>query len=92
MRVLIKPENPMRIAYVIFASGLAATAMLAHPAHAKTSEAQKSEDKSASSSCSAYQQAPDGTWQQLPCKESGARDLPQPRHKPGTQSAAQGQR
>jgi hypothetical protein len=58
----------MRIAHLVFAGTLAASAALVTPALAKNSDAQKGEDKSVtSSSCSAYQQAPDGSWEQLPC-------------------------
>jgi hypothetical protein len=62
----------MRIANVIFVGAVAGLLMTA-PAVGKHAEAQKSEDKStaATSSCHAYQQAPDGTWQQLPCEEAG---------------------
>ncbi|WP_045000149.1 hypothetical protein [Bradyrhizobium sp. LTSP857] len=55
--------------------------MLALPALAKNSDAQKGEDKSTASSCSAYQQAPDGSWEQLPCKETGEREQPQTQHR-----------
>lgn len=83
----------MRIAHLVFAATLAASAMLAAPALAKNSDAQKGEDKSAtSSSCSAYQQAPDGSWEQLPCKETGERGQPQTQHKSGPQSGDQGER
>ena len=71
----------MRIARLVFAGALAAGTMLALPALAKNSDAQKSEDKSTASSCSAYQQAPDGSWEQLPCKETGEREQPQMQHR-----------
>lgn len=76
----------MRIAHLIFAGALAAGAMLAAPAVAKKSDAQKGEDKPASSSCSAYQQAADGSWEQLPCKETGERAQPQTQHKSVTRN------
>lgn len=82
----------MRIAYLVFAGTLAVSAALAAPALAKNSNAQKSEDKSVSSSCSAYQQAPDGSWEQLPCKETGDREQPQTQHKPALPGADQGER
>ena len=83
----------MRIAHVIFAAALATSAALAAPALAKNSNAQKGEDKSASSSsCSAYQQAPDGSWEQLPCKETGERGQPQTQHKSGSQGSNQDER
>ncbi|MCP3408175.1 hypothetical protein [Bradyrhizobium sp. CCGB01] len=67
----------MRSIHVVFAGALAAATVLTAPALAKNSDAQKGEEKSASSSCSAYQQAPDGTWEPLPCKETGERPQPQ---------------
>jgi hypothetical protein len=76
----------MRIAQTIFA-GAAALAALTTPALAKhpDSDAQKSEDRSAPSTCSAYQQAADGSWQQLPCKEAGDRGQAQTQHRsPGS--------
>ncbi|MBR0973908.1 MULTISPECIES: hypothetical protein [Bradyrhizobium] len=83
----------MRIAYLVFAGALATSAALTAPAVAKNSNAQKGEDKStSSSSCSAYQQAPDGSWEQLPCQETGERGQPQTQHKSGTQSSDQGER
>ena len=80
----------MRITHLVFAGALTASAVLAAPALAKN--AQKGEDKAASSSCSAYQQAADGSWEQLPCKETGERAQPQTQHKPVTQGTDQGER
>ena len=73
----------MRIALTIFAGTTAALAALITPVLAKhpDPDAQKSEDKSAASTCSAYQQAPDGSWQQLPCKEAGDRGQAQTEHR-----------
>ncbi|WFU68913.1 hypothetical protein [Bradyrhizobium sp. CB2312] len=72
----------MRIANLVFAGALMAGSVLTAPAPAKNTEAQKGEDKSApSSSCSAYQQAADGSWEQLPCKETGERAQPQTQHR-----------
>jgi type II secretory pathway pseudopilin PulG len=83
----------MRIAHLIVVGMLAASAALAAPAQARNSDAQKGEDKAtSSSSCSAYQQSPDGSWEQLPCKETGERGQPQTQHKSGTQGADQGER
>jgi hypothetical protein len=62
----------MRLANVIFFGSIAAVAVLTAPALANNSDAQKSTDKSASSPCKAYQQAPDGSWTPLPCQEMGA--------------------
>ena len=72
----------MRIAQLVFAGALVA---LAAPALAKSSNAQKAEEAAASSTCSAYQQAPDGSWTQLPCKEDGDHGQPQTQHRPRTQ-------
>lgn len=82
----------MRIAHLVFASALAASAALTASAVAKNSDAQKGEDKAASSSCSAYQQTADGSWEQLPCKETGERAQPQTQHEPVTQGADRGER
>ncbi|MGY0574230.1 hypothetical protein ACTGJ9_026775 [Bradyrhizobium sp. RDM12] len=83
----------MRIAQLFFAGALAISPILTAPAIAKNSDAQKGEDKATSSSCSAYQQAADGSWEQLPCKEAGGeRAQPQTQHKPMTQGADQGER
>ena len=84
----------MRIAHLVAAASLAISAVLAGPAFARNADAQKGEDKStsSSSSCSAYEQAPDGSWEQLPCKETGERGQPQTQHKSGPQSGDQGER
>ena len=82
----------MRIGKAIILSSIAILAIVTSPALAKNSDAQKGEDKAASSSCSAYQQAADGSWEQLPCKETGERAQPQTQHKPATQGAEQGER
>ncbi|HEX2365994.1 MAG TPA: hypothetical protein VHJ00_13340 [Bradyrhizobium sp.] len=60
----------MRIAKMIFMGSVAALAMTA-PVLAKNPESQKTDDKSDSASCHAYQQAPDGSWTALPCQEFG---------------------
>ncbi|CCE07960.1 conserved exported hypothetical protein [Bradyrhizobium sp. STM 3843] len=63
----------MRITVVIFVGSLAAIVAVAAPALAKNSQAPKIDDQQVSSSpCRAYQQAPDGTWTELPCQEPGA--------------------
>ena len=75
----------MRIAKAIFAGLLAALAV-ASPALAKSSDRQKTEDKSTSSpACQAYQQAPDGSWVQLSCGEMGASGSTQ--HRPAPKSS-----
>lgn len=82
----------MRIAHFVVAAVLATGATLA-PASARNSDAQKGEDKSASSSsCSAYQQAPDGSWEPLPCKETGERGQPQTQNRTSQQGAERGER
>jgi hypothetical protein len=68
----------MRITKVIVVSSMALLAA-AWPAHANNAESQKTDDKSTTSSCHAYQQAPDGSWQKLPCEEAGGG---QTQHKP----------
>jgi hypothetical protein len=76
-------ENPMRIAHLVVAASLAVSAALAAPALARNADTQqKGEDKpTSSSSCSAYQQAPDGSWEQLPCKETSEHGQPQTQHR-----------
>lgn len=71
----------MRIASLVFAGALATGSLLAGPSLARNVDVQKGEDKSVggSASCSAYQQAADGSWEQLPCKETGERNQ-QPAH------------
>jgi len=63
----------MPIARVILAGWLAALAVAATPGVARNSAPQKTDDNAASSSCHAYQQAPDGSWTERPCEEQGAR-------------------
>ncbi len=60
----------MRIAKVIFV-GSAVALLMTTPALAKKAQTQKTDDQSTSSSCHAYQQAPDGSWEKLPCQEAG---------------------
>jgi hypothetical protein len=72
----------MRIAQLIFVGSVAALAMLAAPALAKNSNAQKNEDTSASPACHARQQTADGSWVELPCEEVGAASQRQTQHKP----------
>ncbi|MCP3466236.1 hypothetical protein [Bradyrhizobium sp. CCGUVB23] len=71
----------MRIAHILLAGVLAGA--LTAPVLARNSNNQPAEDKSATSTCSAYQQAPDGSWTQLACKETGERNnQAQTQHKP----------
>jgi hypothetical protein len=74
---------------VIFAGAFTALLALTTSALAKDAAGQKGDDKSTSSSCSAYQQGPDGTWTQLPCHETGTRGPSQTQHKPATQGSDQ---
>jgi hypothetical protein len=76
----------MRIVDVVVAGALVA-AMLTAPALARNSKAQKNEDNAASSSCSAYQQAPDGSWEQLPCKETTEHGQTQTQHRAPSQDS-----
>ena len=83
----------MRINHVLLAVAFAVATILTAPVLAKNSDAQKGEDKStSSSSCSAYQQAPDGSWEPLPCKETGERSQPQTQNRTSTQGADRGER
>ena len=75
----------MRIAYVIFVGSVAALAVLTAPALAKGPTAQKTDEKSTSSSCHAYQQAADGSWTEVSCQETGAGGQQQPRTQPSPQ-------
>jgi hypothetical protein len=66
-------ENKMRINHAIFVGSLAASIAATAPALAKNSQTQKpTDEQTSSSSCHAYQQAPDGTWTALPCQAPGA--------------------
>ena len=83
----------MRIARLILA-GSTAMAMLAAPitlapALAKNSNIQKNEDKQPAppSSCHAYQQAPDGTWNPVACQEVGAQPQAQTQHSSASQGS-----
>ncbi|MDH2381480.1 hypothetical protein [Bradyrhizobium sp. CER78] len=72
----------MPIARLIFAGSLAAIAAIATPALGKSAERQKVDEKSTTATptgCQAYQQAPDGTWNQLPCGEAGSHGSTQQR-------------
>ena len=82
----------MRINHVIFVGSLAALVAATAPALAKNTQTQKPTDEQASSSsCRAYQQAPDGTWTPLPCQGHGATAQVE-RKQPTTGSADAAQR
>jgi hypothetical protein len=78
----------MRIAKVIFA-GFAAALLMTAPALAKKAQTQKTDDQSTPSSCHAYQQAADGTWEQLPCQEAGGGET---QHRPPPKASEQATR
>jgi hypothetical protein len=73
----------MRIAQVIFV-GSAAALLMTVPVSAKNAQVQKTDDQSTSSSCHAYQEGPDGSWEKLPCQEAGGG---QTRHRPPPKSS-----
>lgn len=76
----------MRITRPIFVGIVTALAVVTTPVLAKNSEAQRNEEKPASS-CSAYQQAPDGSWTRLPCQEAGAHAQAQTQHRRAVQGS-----
>jgi hypothetical protein len=92
MRLPFEQEDLMRIASLVFAGALAASAGLAGPTLARNADSPKNDDKTAASSCSAYQQAPDGSWEQLPCKEAGDRGQPQTQNRSGSRGTQQSER
>jgi len=61
----------MRIRNAVFFGSMVAATVLAAPVLAKNSDTQKTEESPASPPCHAYQQAPDGSWVQVSCKEGG---------------------
>lgn len=77
----------MRIKHAIFVGSVAALASLTAPVLAKNSDAQKSDDKSTSSPCHAYETAADGSSIRLPCEELGPKGPTQ--HKSATRSTDQ---
>jgi hypothetical protein len=62
----------MPINRAIFAGIVAALASWTAPALANNSKPQPAAEPPASSSCSAMQPMPDGTWQRQPCRELGS--------------------
>ncbi|WP_314950483.1 hypothetical protein [Bradyrhizobium cosmicum] len=82
----------MRKIHFVFAGAIAAATVLTAPVLAKNSDAQKGDEKSVSSRCSAYQQAPDGTWEPLPCKATGERAQPQTQNRSSSQGTDRGER
>jgi hypothetical protein len=78
----------MRITKVIFA-GFAAVLLTTAPAWAKRAETQKTDEQSSPSSCHAYRQAADGTWEQLPCQEAGGGET---QHRPAAKASEEAPR
>jgi hypothetical protein len=64
-------ESHMRKSSGILLGSTAALAILSAPVLAKSSGAQKNDDKSGAAACSAYEKAPDGSWTPVPCQEIG---------------------
>ncbi len=62
----------MRKSSGILLGSIAVLAIQSAPVLAKSSGAQKAEDKSAAAACSAYEKAPDGSWTPVPCQEIGS--------------------
>jgi hypothetical protein len=87
-----KKESPMRIKCAIFAGVVVTLASWTMPALARHSETTNTDTNAAaeppaSSSCSALQQAADGSWEKLPCQELGS---PQPAsHKSAARNSEQ---
>ena len=78
----------MRIAPVIFV-GFAGALLMTAPVLAKKGQTQKIDDQSTPASCHAYQQAADGTWEQLPCQEAGGGET---QHRPPPKSSEEAPR
>jgi hypothetical protein len=71
----------MRLGQAIFFGAAAALLTLAAPTLARNSSTNspaKAAEAPASASCHAYQQAADGSWTQLPCREMGSERSVQP--------------
>jgi hypothetical protein len=75
----------MRVANAIVLGSIVALALQTVPVTAKNSDAQKTEDKPASSPCRSYVQNPDGSWTQLSCQRMDS-DV-QTQHKPPPRGA-----
>jgi hypothetical protein len=80
----------MQITRMIFAGSLAAFVATMAPALAKNAQTPKTDEQASSSSCHAYQQAPDGTWTALPCQARGG--TTQNEHRSATASSGDEQR
>jgi hypothetical protein len=62
----------MRFGHALFIASMAGLLTLAAPTLARNADAQKSGERSAGSSCHAYQKAADGSWTELSCQETGS--------------------
>ena len=69
----------MRIARAILVGSIAAFTIQTVAALARSSDAQRTDDKSTPSSCSSYVQNPDGTWMPIPCQPNGSGARTQPK-------------
>ena len=80
----------MRIAGAIIIGSITALAVLVTPVLARTSDAKKTDDKSAvtEASCHAYEQAPDGEWKPIPCQAVGPEARPQQKSAAGKADTA----
>jgi hypothetical protein len=74
----------MRIAAAILAGSMAALAVLAAPALARNSDAQRTDGKSTATPCTSYEQVLNGEWKPIPCQEVGPGGSTQ--HKPSAGS------
>jgi hypothetical protein len=77
----------MRIKHAVFVGSIVALAAAAMPAAARNSDTQKSSEAATSSSCHSYQQAPDGSWKELPCRELDVAKPPQTQSRSPARSA-----
>ncbi len=59
----------MRKSGGILLGSIVVLAVMSAPVLAKS---QKADDKSAAAACTAYEQAPDGSWTPVPCREIGS--------------------
>ncbi len=65
---------------ILFAS-IVSLALVSAPVLAKS---QKGDDNSAATACTAYEQAPDGSWTPVPCREIGSGGRKPPGTKPSS--------
>jgi hypothetical protein len=61
----------------LFAGALIASSFAAAPALARGQQDQRSASETAASSgCTSYERAPDGSWRPIPCVSAGAAAMP----------------